>query len=93
MNEGKTLAEIAKERKLTLGTIADHAAKLASSGQITPDLLEERIPARLRGALDTIYKAFDEKGTEKLTPVHGHLKAKYSFDELKLARVLYAAEG
>lgn len=93
LEEGKTLAEIAKERKLTLGTIADHAAKLASSGRITPDLLEERIPARLRGALDTIYRAFDEKGTEKLTPVHGYLKAKYSFDELKLARVLYAAEG
>ncbi len=93
LEEGKTLAEIAKERKLTLGTIADHAAKLASSGRITPDLLEERIPARLRGALDTIYRAFDEKGTEKLTPVHSYFKAKYSFDELKLARVLYAAEG
>jgi hypothetical protein len=92
LEEGKSLLDIAKERKLTLGTIADHAAKLASTGRITPELLEERIPARLRGALDTIYKAFDENGTEKLTPVHAYLKAKYSFDELKLARVLYGAE-
>lgn len=93
LEEGKSLAEIAKERNLTLGTIADHATKLVASGRITAELIESRIPARLKGALDTIYKAFDEKGTEKLTPVHGHLKGKYSFDELKLARVLYAAES
>ena len=87
---GKTLAEIAKERKLTLGTIADHAAKLVTAGRITPELVEARIPARLKGALPSIFKAFEENGTEKLTPVHAYLKARYSFDELKLARILYA---
>lgn len=92
LEEGKSLADIAKERKLTLGTIAEHAAKLVASGRITAELVETRIPARLRGALDTIYDAFEKDGVEKLTPVHGRLKGKYSFDELKLARILYTAE-
>jgi len=93
LEEGKTLADIAKERKLTLGTIADHATKLVSSGRITKDIIEARIPQRLRGALPAIYKAFDANGTEKLTPVHAFLKARYSFDELKLARILYTDDA
>jgi hypothetical protein len=89
LEKGKTLAEIAKERTLTLGTIADHAAKLVSAGRITRELVEARIPARLKGALPSIYRAFDANGSAKLTPVHAYLKAKYSFDEIKLARILY----
>jgi len=92
LEEGKSLADIAKARKLTLGTIADHAIKLVTSGRITAELVEARIPARLKGALPSIYTAFEVNGTEKLTPVHVFLKAKYSFDELKLARILYLAE-
>lgn len=91
MKEKKPLAEIAKVRNLTLGTIADHAGKLLAEGLIDTGMLEKLIPARLRGALDTLYEAFDEKGYEKLTPIHSHLKGKYSFDEIKLARVLYTA--
>lgn len=93
LEAGKTFVEIAKERKLTLGTIADHAAKLITAGRITPALVEARIPARLKGALPSIFKAFDENGTEKLTPIHAYLKARYSFDELKLARIVYAGEA
>lgn len=93
IESGKNFAEIAKARSLTLGTIADHASRLLTQGRITPSLVEERIPARLRGALDAIYEAFDKKGHEKLTPVHTHLKKKYSFDELKFAKLLYTAEG
>lgn len=93
LEEGKSLADIAKVRKLTLGTIADHATKLVSAGRITPELVEARISQRLKGALPSIYKAFDANGTEKLTPVHAFLKARYSFDELKLARILYTQEA
>ncbi|MDP3402537.1 MAG: helix-turn-helix domain-containing protein, partial [bacterium] len=93
LEEGKLLADIAKTRKLTLGTIADHVTKLVSSGRITRELVEARIPQRLKGALPVIYKAFDANGTEKLTPVHAFLKARYSFDELKLARILYTDDA
>lgn len=91
MREKRALAEIAKMRNLTLGTIADHAQKLLAQGLIDTTMLEKLIPQRLRGALDTVYEAFDMKGHEKLTPVHSHLKGKYSFDEIKLARLLYTA--
>jgi ATP-dependent DNA helicase PIF1 len=93
IEEGKTLAEAAKARALTLGTIADHAAKLMAAGRVDAKLIEERLPQRLRGALDTLYTAFDTNGAEKLAPVHAALKGKYSFDELKLARALYQQEG
>lgn len=93
LEEGKSLADIAKTRKLTLGTIADHVAKLVSGGRITRELVEVRIPQRLKGALPSINKAFDASGTEKLTPVHAFLKARYSFDELKLARILYTDDA
>lgn len=91
MKGKKTLPEIAKLRNLTLGTIADHAGKLMAQGLVDADTLEKLLPQRLRGALDTIYTAFDAKGHEKLTPVHSHLKGRYSFDEIKLARLLYTA--
>lgn len=87
--KGLSIQQIAKERALTVGTIADHAGKLVSSGQITSAVVRAALPARLRNALETIYEAFDEHGASKLTPVHAHLNKKYSFDELKLARVLY----
>lgn len=87
--EGTALAQIAKKRSLTLGTIADHLEKLVSLGEISLQDLERRLPARLAGALSTIYQAFDAKGAEKLAPAHAHLKGKYSYDELKLARILY----
>lgn len=90
--KGKTIAQIAKERKLTVGTIADHAAKLVQSGRLAASVVEDRMAQRLRGALDTIFTAFSTLGTEKLTPVHRHLGGTYSFDELKLARIVYTAE-
>lgn len=92
LQEGRTFPEIAKTRALTLGTIAEHAQKLVSAGCVPAGIVEDRLPARLRGALPTIFKAFDAQGADKLTPVHRHLKGKYSFDELKFAKILYTAE-
>lgn len=89
LEEGRSLMDIAKVRKLTLGTVADHVAKLIQAGRLDTESLEEQLPGRLRGALPKIHEAFDALGAEKLTPVHSFLKGKYSFDEIKLARALY----
>ena len=91
-NDGEPLTGIAKKRSLTLGTIADHLDKLVAQGEIPRSSLRERLPARLQGALPTIHGAFDDKGADKLAPAHAHLKGKYSYDELKLARILYSGE-
>lgn len=91
--DGLSLAAIAKERSLTLGTIADHLDKLVGQGSVRIEDLKARLPARLLGALPTIYEAFGVVGADKLAPAHARLKGKYSYDELKLARILYLREG
>ncbi len=91
-NDGESLTAIAKKRSLTLGTIADHLEKLVNLQEISPSALRERLSARLQGALPTIHAAFDVKGADKLAPAHAQLKGKYSYDELKLARILYSGE-
>lgn len=91
--EGETFQAIAKKRSLTLGTIADHIEKLVASGGVSLKEVEGRLPGRLTAALDAIYRAFDATGAEKLAPAHAHLKGKYSYDELKLARILYSRQG
>lgn len=89
LESGMALQDIALERKLTIGTICDHAAKLLDTNRIKEEVLKERIPAKLRLALPKIYEAFEIKGSDKLAPARLHLKSKYSYDELTLARALY----
>ncbi len=92
IEEGKPLIEIAKERKLTVGTIADHAEKLIAAGRLDAGALLSLIPARLIAALPDIHGTFERVGTEKLAPAFHQLNGKYTYDELKLARVLFARE-
>jgi ATP-dependent DNA helicase PIF1 len=87
---GMPLTEIAKTRSLTVGTIADHAERLITSGRLEPAILLSLIPARLVAALPDIHETFEAHGTEKLAPAFHKLNGKYTYDDLKLARILYA---
>lgn len=93
IDEGVPLIEIAQKRKLTIGTIADHAQALIASGRLAPAVLMSLIPAKLITALPDIHEAFDALGTEKLSPVFHTLNSRYTYDDLKLARILYASEA
>jgi hypothetical protein len=93
IRDGIPLIDIAKERKLTIGTIADHAEKLISTGRLDAPLLLSLIPARLITALPDIHEVFETVGVEKLAPAHSKLRAKYTYDELKLARILFSKEA
>lgn len=84
--QGMKVGEIALERKLTLGTIADHIGKLAREGLLTKKEVKRILPASLIGGLPDIALAFKKFGKDKLSPVHAKLGKEYSFDELKLAR-------
>lgn len=88
IEEGNTLEEIALTRSLTEGTIADHLEKLLSGRHIGSDEIESVMPERIMKAMKKIRPAFDEKGTDKLGPVFAALKGKYSYDDLKLARLV-----
>lgn len=85
---GKSFTDIARARALKEGTIIDHISQLYVKGEVTKQQIERMIPATLARALPRIFGAFEQHGTERLTPVHHELKGVYSFDDLKLARIL-----
>ncbi len=79
LEEGKTLEEIAKERSMTKGTIVSHLEKLKAEGDTYEHLMDDNT--------DVILEAFKKTKEYKLAPVHRLLKGKYTYDEIKLARV------
>lgn len=86
---GTPLIDIATLRKLTIGTVADHAEKLISSGRLDAATLLARIPAKLVASLPDIHAVFEERGVEKLAPVYHALHGKYSYDDLKVSRIFF----
>jgi len=85
----KNIKEIARARELKEGTIIEHIHNLFMRDEITKRDVERMISPALKRALPKINAAFKRYGTDRLSPVHGALKSVYSFDELKLARILY----
>ena len=88
VKDGKTISEIARARSLKPSTIITHVLELYHAGSVDKDLLESIVPSSLTKALPVIHAAFDKKGTETLTPVFKYLKGKYTYEDLRLARVL-----
>ncbi len=90
--EGKSVTQIAKTRAMVPTTILSHIETLVREGRLTHDEIAHLIPAKLSKALPAIHKAFDKVGIDKLTPAHEALKGKYSFDDLRLARIAILAK-
>jgi ATP-dependent DNA helicase RecQ len=88
LQEGKTLETIAKERSLTAGTIVTHLEKLVAAGQLPIDDVRAASPAHILDGLEAIEAAFAKTTKKALTPAWKKLKGKYSYDDLKLARIL-----
>ncbi len=86
--DGKSLALIAKERDMTVGTIVTHMEKLHAEGRLELDAIADLSPKSVLDGLTVIGEAFEKEKTSSLTPVFKKFKGKYSFDELKLARLL-----
>ncbi len=93
IEQGLSVAQIAQERKLTVGTISEHVQKLAESGRISKTQVDTLAPQALHDNLSIIEDAFATLGKEKLTPVYAHFDGKYTYDELKLARALLAVRA
>ncbi len=85
---GKTISEIAAERNLKDQTIFDHVESLIKEGKISVDEVRRLMSSDLDKALSTIHKVFKKLDTDKLTPVFEALKGKYSYDDLRIARML-----
>jgi ATP-dependent DNA helicase PIF1 len=89
---GKSLKEIAKERKLVMATVLDHIEKLLILKRLSYDTIAYLIDPKLAKALPLIEQAFAACETVLLSPVYNYLDCKYTFDTLRLARAIIAAK-
>ena len=77
-DQGKTLAEIARERGLSLGTIEGHLAYYVSTQQIDVSKLVK--PNKIRN----ISEAVESQKTKSMATIREFLGKDYSFGEIKL---------
>ena len=87
--QGKAVEEIASLRGVVRGTIVSHLSELYMRKAIDKDELTKVISAPATRDLPNILVVFKELGTEKLSPVFEKLSKKYSYDDLRLIRLLY----
>lgn len=77
----QSIKEVAQARSMTNGTILSHLEKLKKAGDtevfehLRPEYVEE------------VAKGFAKANDTKLAPVHRLLKGKYTYEELRLARL------
>ncbi len=86
--KGNSIAEIAKKRSLTEGTIINHLEKLVKQNKINKSDLFRLLSSELSKSLPKINAVFTELGFERLSPVFEKLDGRYSYDQLRLCRLL-----
>lgn len=86
---GMPLEEVARERGLTFGTICGHAEKLLQGGKISKEAVHGALSGALETELPRIHDAIRASGSAHLAPVFELLGGVFTFDELRLARLLY----
>lgn len=87
IRSGKPIAAVAKMRGRTEETILKHLESLRALGKLP--IQDIRHLARVsEQAIAEIHDAFSEFGTDKLSPVFEKLGGQYSYDELRIARML-----
>ncbi|KKU76894.1 MAG: AAA ATPase [Parcubacteria group bacterium GW2011_GWA2_47_64] len=97
-----SLAEMAKERSITIGTVIHHLEQLTAKGALNPehDLMHLSPDPDRFAKIEKAFKKIstqatrgeqdtfcDSSGLIKLSPVRSLLDDSYSFDELRLARL------
>lgn len=89
LKSGKTIREVAKARALAQSTVAAHIFNLHAAGRIGENEVMKLCSPALIRALPQIHAAFAKLGAERLTSVFETLRAKYSYHDLRFARMLY----
>src|SRR3989344_1728480 len=89
LEKARSIEEIAKKRGLASTTISSHVFDLFSKGRISRADIEPLVSPTLKQALPTIHTVFRELGLDRLTPVFEKLGGVHSYDDLRLARMLF----
>lgn len=87
-NEHISIDEIAKARNLKQTTILGHLETLVLGGKIERADLKPLVTPALSRGLGDVQAAFRELGVERLAPVFQHFKGVYTYDELRVARMM-----
>jgi ATP-dependent DNA helicase PIF1 len=87
--QGKTIFEIAKIRNINHETVMTHVEALIKNGSIAPADLKREVSPKLLKDLEKIQIIFTVLKTTKLTPVFEHFKGKYTYFELKIAKMMF----
>lgn len=85
--EGKTLAQIAAERKVTQSTVEGHLAHFVAKQEVNA---ADLVPAK---KLNAIIAAIVKLKSIKMNEVRAHLGNSYAYGEIKIAIAAYLAEG
>ena len=84
----KTISQIAAARGLKEGTIISHIEKLLAEEQIAQSEIAHLFEAGFKEVLPDILAVFKELATDQLVPVFVRLHGDYSYEELRLARLM-----
>ena len=84
----KPLVVIAKERTYTVATILSHIETLVESKRLATEDIAYLLEPKTARTLDDILHTFRTYDTSKLTPIYEHYKGAYSYEQLRLARML-----
>ncbi|MGB4076194.1 MAG: helix-turn-helix domain-containing protein, partial [Minisyncoccia bacterium] len=83
-----TLTALAKKRSLTSGTIISHIEKLVVDGRLSLKGAQALAPKKVADGLEKIAAAAGTGGLRSLTPTFKKLQGRYTFDDLRFARIL-----
>ncbi len=89
--EGKSVPEIASERKIGETTVWSHLEKLVAEGDITEAQfapIKDNYPS-WSDEYELLQEIMDEVGTDKLKPIFEAAQEKYDYNQIRLARMLY----
>jgi hypothetical protein len=90
LRDGRSVAEIAKERDIAESTVWSHLEKLREDGELT---MKDLHSLTSEPDWDDIYRelkeGFEACGTEKLKPVFEYAKEQYGYPQVRLARIVY----
>ena len=89
--EKKSLENIAKKRELSIDTILNHTEKLVREGGVELAEIEHLKPKKkdLEKILKAFEELYEETGELKLSPIKTKLENKYSYLELRVARLFF----
>lgn len=87
IKQRKTIAEVAKLRSRSEGTIYQHLEELQKLGKLSSEDLKH-LRLGNEKIIDEICSVFQVLGTERLKPIFDHFSGQYSYQDIRLARLM-----